>query len=399
VNLLDRLDQSSYSRLDEAPLRLQATTDAAGFEHHVARWPLRPEHPATLLRPSILGGCFDRLVLPTAAKMRADLPALGFTPRASTTPLVFLDTETTGLMGSGAFVFVVGIAYLEADELAVEQWTLRGVSAEDRMLAAVFDRLEALGSPLCTFNGSSFDLPLLRKRARVNALDPAPLEAPHLDLLHVARRMWSGRQEDCRLVTLERCYLDVERAGDIDGHLIPDTFWEALRNPDDPANERRLSLVRMHNHGDVLSLAGLIPRLARAIRRPDDPHAALRSARHHLSLGRSDVALERLEPWLEFCDESAAGTGGPHPTELQAIALLGAQLLRRLDRLDGAAGLWRWVCTQFPGDPEASDGLAKYLEHRRKDYAGALSVARRSSLPCEARIARLRRKLGDPDLL
>jgi hypothetical protein len=239
----------------------------------------------------------------------------------------------------------------------------------------------------------------LRKRARVNALDPAPLEAPHLDLLHVARRMWSGRQEDCRLVTLERCYLDVERAGDIDGHLIPDTFWEALRNPDDPANERRLSLVRMHNHGDVLSLAGLIPRLARAIRRPDDPHAALRSARHHLSLGRSDVALERLEPWLEFCDESAAGTGGPHPTELQAIALLGAQLLRRLDRLDGAAGLWRWVCTQFPGDPEASDGLAKYLEHRRKDYAGALSVARRSSLPCEARIARLRRKLGDPDLL
>lgn len=396
MNFLERLDRSSYAQLEAAPLTLHATSDAGGFEHHVARWPLQPRHPDTLLRPSILGGCFDRLTLPDADQMYADLPALGFEPVPSSTPLVFLDTETTGLMGSGAFVFVAGIAYLDAGELAVEQWTLRGVTAEDRMLAALFDRLRALAAPLCTFNGSSFDLPLLRKRARVNAIDATVLDAPHLDLLHVSRRMWSGRQEDCRLVTLERCYLHVARVGDIEGHLIPDTFWEALRNPDDPANERRLAFVRMHNHGDVVSLAGLIPCLAHAIRQPGDPHAALRSARHHLALGQPTTALEQLEPWLAQCDEGATGRADAgSAAQLQAVALLGAELLRRVGRLDEAAGLWRWVCGRFPGDPTASDGLAKYLEHRRKDFAGALAVALDSASPSASRIARLRRKLGD----
>lgn len=395
MNLLERLENSSYGTLEPQPERVQATTDANGFTHHVARWPLVPRHPDTLLRPSILGGCYDRVRLPTAETMRAALPDLGFasSPRVGS-PLVFLDTETTGLMGSGAFVFVMGIGYIEGEEFVVEQWTLRGVMAEDRMLAAALERIDQVGGALASFNGSSFDLPLLRRRARVYGMDTAVLDRPHFDLLHVSRRMWKGLAENCRLVTLEQTRLDVHRVGDIDGSLIPNTFWEALRKPDDPGSERRLAWVRMHNHGDVLSLAALIPCLAEAVNEPDSPLAAVRSARHMIAIGDHAAAMERLAPWLE-----PTRLGLDAAPDLQALAMLGADLLRRLEEHGEAARVLRWVCERFPGDPDACEALAKHLEHRAKDLVGALRVAESSTRPSHGRIARLRRRLGLVDHL
>jgi hypothetical protein len=389
MDLLDRLGVSSFSSIPERTF-VQPTTDARGFEHHVARWPLVPEHPASLLRPSILGGCFDRLALPTPAVVRRALPKLGIDVPSTPSPLVFLDTETTGLLGSGAFIFVFGIAWMDQHDLVVEQWTLRGVLAEDRMLNAALDRIRELGGTLASFNGSSFDLPLLKRRAKTHGIDVEFLDGPHLDLLHVSRRMWRGLHEDCRLVTLERTQLDVDRVDDIDGAMIPNTFWEALRNPDSPRSERRLAQVRMHNHADVVSLAALIPRLADAIDEPVGPLGALRAARHLADLGQLEDAAARIEPWL-----GCAGMAGP---EEHPVALFGAELHRRRGSFDEAARVWRWVREQYPGDPTACDGLAKHLEHRERDFSGALAVAASSMTPCPRRLARLRRRARQGDV-
>lgn len=387
MSLLDRLARSRAAGPPDPDRCVLPTSDADGVEHHVHRWPLVPGHPGALLRPSILGDAFRAVRLWDADALAAVLPGLGLARAPTGGALVFLDCETTGLLDTGAVAFVIGLGRVDGDEFEVEQWTLRSIAAEDRLLRAVLDRIAAVGGVLATFNGASFDLPFLRRRAGRLGLDPAPLELPHLDLLPVARRVWRGLQPDCRLVTLERSRLGVERVDDLPGELVPAAFWAALRRPDDPDSERWLARVRMHNEADVVALAALVPRLVDAIEAPADPSAAIRAARHLVRLGDSRGALERLAPFVEP-DRIAADSEGA-----TAVALA-ARLCRRLGEHDRAASLWRSLCERRPGDPEASDALAKHLEHRCRDARAALQVAAASRQPCPRRLARLERKLS-----
>jgi hypothetical protein len=167
---------------------------------------------------------------------------------------LYLDTETTGLNGgTGTVAFLVGLAYWDegAGGLTIEQILVRNLGEEAPMLAHVAERIRR-ASMLVTFNGKSFDLPLLRTRF-VMARIAAPEEPPHLDLVHVARRLHKPRVE-CKLTTLERRILGFERHDDVPSGEVSQVYLHFLRTGD----ARALLGVIEHNLWDVLTMAALV---------------------------------------------------------------------------------------------------------------------------------------------
>lgn len=362
-----------------------------GIVRRVVEWPLGAGG-----RPAVLGGALTRLELPSGAAWRALAPQLAGVPMPGEggSPVVFLDVETTALdRGAGALAFMIGLAAFVGGALRVEQWILSQLSAEPVMLAEVIERVTALAGPgavLASYNGASFDVPLLRMRlqrarqlARLGPLGSG-LERPHVDLLHPARRMWQGRDRDCRLATLERTRLGVRRVHDLAGHEIPAVFWAWLRRPGDGEVRALMQRAADHNLADLVTLPALGAAIGRCLTAPDDFEAAVRSAQHLVTCGRRDQALALLADWH--------ARPGPAPMRRRAL-LLAADLLRR-DGVGGAPALWAEVCRISPGDPTAHEALAKHLEHRVGDLEQALAVARASAAPCPRRVARLQRKLG-----
>jgi hypothetical protein len=203
--------------------------------------------------PLLCDTCRDAFAEPSSPPVQL-LRALrgGRAPRLD--DLLFMDTETTGL-GSTP-VFLVGAMTWEHDGLVVRQFFARDYAEERAIVSAFLDF--AAGRLLVTFNGKSFDVPYLRARAAVNALLFDLDAAPHLDLLHAARRFWGRQVPDCRLQTLEALICGRRRHGDIPGHQIPDAYHDFVRTGD----AVRMVEVIHHNTLDLLTLADLLTRLS-----------------------------------------------------------------------------------------------------------------------------------------
>ena len=160
--------------------------------------------------------------------------------------------ETTGLGGSGTIAFLVGLAWFDAGELVIEQLLLRTPSEERALLLCVAERIEAATS-LVTFNGKAFDIPTLCGRYVMNRM-PEPPRRPHLDLLHVARRLHRARVGSCTLRAMEAEVLGFVRDADIDGADVAPRYGHFLRTGD----ESVLRSVVEHNSWDVVSMAALV---------------------------------------------------------------------------------------------------------------------------------------------
>ncbi len=201
-------------------------------------------------------------VLPARDASPALLSLLALDPSlAACSPrgALYLDTETTGLHGgTGTVAFLVGLAFWGAadgaggGDLIVEQLLVKQLGEEAPVLARVAERLEA-ASMLVTFNGKSFDMPLLRTRFTMARM-PWPGERPHLDLLHVARRLHKVRGIECRLTTIEREVLGFERVGDVPGSEVSARYLHYLRTGD----AFPLLGVVEHNAWDVVAMAALV---------------------------------------------------------------------------------------------------------------------------------------------
>jgi uncharacterized protein YprB with RNaseH-like and TPR domain len=208
--------------------------------------PLRPSHHV------------GRMPVDSAAAARSELVALlALDPRLSGCSFeraLFLDTETTGLGGgAGVVAFLIGMAWFDSNRrLHLEQLLVRKLIDERAMLERLRECVEAC-EVIVTYNGKSFDWPLLLGRCVMNRAPSLP-ERPHLDLLHVARRLHKARLGVCRLISLERSVLGFERGPDIAGADVAAHYSHFLRTGD----ERALEGVVSHNAFDVISMAALV---------------------------------------------------------------------------------------------------------------------------------------------
>lgn len=193
----------------------------------------------------------------------ADVPALldgTFDRRDAidTQRLLFFDTETTGLAGgTGTRAFMIGAADWFADELRIRQLYLTAMSGERAMLELFRGWLGA-DTVLASYNGKSYDAPLLATRYRLCRLANPLTGLAHVDLLYPTRRRYRGVWENCRLATIERQLLQIVREDDLPGSQAPAAWLDYLRG----GSARNLCRVLQHNDQDVVTLARLMIQLA-----------------------------------------------------------------------------------------------------------------------------------------
>lgn len=210
-------------------------------------------------RPSPLGHRVGLASIASARQAEAALLALmALDPALAGCDLsraLYVDTETTGLSGgTGTVPFLVGLGFFDADhtELIVEQILLRNFAEEAAMIEHLRKRVED-ASMLVTFNGKAFDWPLLCARATMNRAAALP-ERPHLDLLHVVRRLHKHRLASCSLKSVEDEVLGCRRVDDVSGGEIGPIYFHYLRTRDLCA----LEPVVRHNELDVVSMVALV---------------------------------------------------------------------------------------------------------------------------------------------
>lgn len=302
-----------------------------------------------------LGAAFETPLDLLSAAARAAAPV------GDARGLLFLDTETTGLAGgTGTYAFLVGAGWLEGDRLVLAQYFMRDFDDEPALLTALGPLFER-ASGVVTFNGAGFDLPLLETRfVLARRRWPAPL--PHLDLLRPSRRVWTTRFADCRLATLEREVLGLERADDVPGALIPALYFDFLRS----RRAAPLRRVFAHNRDDILSLIGLLGWFGRALAVGD--HL---DAEELAGLGRLWEPADVDRALACYRAALAAGLAGP---AAQRVRLRLARWEKRAARWDAACALWEAASRHNVFDPLPWEELAKFHEHRRRDLAAARAI-------------------------
>jgi uncharacterized protein YprB with RNaseH-like and TPR domain len=352
--------------------------------------------------------------------IEADLPIRLFDPRLSpddawASRVVFFDVETTGLSGgAGTLAFLAGCGWFEPEAFIVRQFFLCGPAGEHALLDALTG-IFARASLLVTFNGRTFDVPVMDTRWAFHRRDSPTGSLPHFDMLPPARRLWSrpaprrgsdeARREgdSCTLAALERSVLGHHRVSDVPGMEIPSRYFRFLRT----GRVGEIGGVLDHNRQDIVSLAALT---AQALRLAAAGPDACRHASEQLGLGRLYERAGEAARAIRAFEMAAASD----ESELRSHALARlAVLLRREARHEESVAAWRAVFEAGRGralttlERRAAEALAIHHEHRARDlpaardYAGCLtsSATGRAAADAAHRLRRLDRKLAAGPLL
>jgi hypothetical protein len=276
---------------------------------------------------------------------------------------VFLDTETSGLAGgTGTFAFMVGVGRFEDGGFHLAQFFMRDPGEESALLEALTEFL-APASVMVTYNGKSFDAPLLQTRYRLHSM-PVPFkEMIHLDLLPLARRLWRDRLPSRTLKFIEENVLGAPRSSEeVPGYEIPYLYFDYLREGD----ARPLAGVFYHNNNDIIALAAMLNHMNHMLVEP--LHESIEHGLDRIALAR---LFEDLGKWDQAAQLYERGLQEqlPEGDFSQAVRRL-AILQRRRGDLTAARALWE----QAAGDGHiyAHIELAKHHEHRERDAATAM---------------------------
>jgi len=309
--------------------------------------------------------------------------------------LLVLDLETTGLGRGQTIAFMIGLGFYEAGQFVVEQLFLPEPEGE----ASSFDRLIQLlkeKQVLITFNGKTFDIPVLESRILYNQIWLDLRSKEHIDLLHLARRLWKNKIPSCALETIEYYIMGYirEKELEIDGGLIPQTYFQYLINGDAELMRR----VFVHNRFDILHTAALFTLICDSIGYPPaqgfdhriDYHAL---AKLYLSQGHRETARRIL---VDLMAQN-------HLTGDIAYDL--GLLYKKEGELEAAEN-----CFAMAADLLHPEGMLEYCKalEKRREFARALELAEkllhwqmerplvnsRKVLDLEKRIQRLQRKAG-----
>lgn len=379
-----------------------------GIEAVIDGYDLPTEFGASFICEAAYGRAHRHGCLPLCAEVALDvISAWGSTPQLRDSALrnvVFLDTETSGLMGgTGTYAFLVGIGYHTEAGFRLVQFFMRDPNQEAALLAALQQWLAPF-NVIVTFNGKTFDVPLLMSRYTLNRLESPFGGFDHLDVLHVARKLWRDRLPSRALSSLEKEIAGFERTGEeVPGWLVPQLYFDYLKSGD----ARPLGGVFYHNAMDILSLAALFNHVASLV---NDPVQLANGS--GLDLAAVARMYEELG-WLEQAADLYAASidqGLPEPFFLKTIDRY-ALLRRKQGDWQNAASLWQKAAERGQYLPCVE--LAKYYEHRERNYPEALAWTRRAlalldraftyestrrpvELDLRQRETRLQRKLRQP---
>ena len=289
---------------------------------------------------------------------------------------LFLDTETTGLAGgTGTYAFLIGLAWWDAGGLQVEQLFMRDFAEEHSVLCQLASRLSER-PVLVTFNGKTFDWPLLENRFTMTRAIAVPRLAAHLDLLHPARALWKFRLGSVRLIELERQVLNPALLGwcrddDVSSKFIPQFYFDYLRGgPPEP-----LTGVARHNQMDLRGLAALFGKINTLLSEEsnsDDEMSGLdlfglsKFLHRRGDKGRAQLACSQ-----------AVDLGLPVEFHSRAQYELSLMAKHKGDH-EHAAKLWHEIAADSQNGVHACEQLAIHYEKRVKDYKKALEFARRA---------------------
>ena len=317
-------------------------------------------HFAVYRPPEEFPGAWE-LTRETLALMSDKEMPESFDPRR----ILYLDTETTGLGGSGTVAFLVGLGYLTDGGFEVHQFLMRDYPEEPfllRHVAAGLDRFDVL----CTFNGTTFDVPLLESRFLMNRMDRSCLEMPHLDLLHMCRRLWKLRLGRCNLGRLEEVILGRPREEDLPGSEVPQRYFDYLKT-------KQISLlddVLRHNAQDIASLCVLLNHMADLYLHPEK----IRFSEDVYSMGRALEKTDHPEDARRCYRLASRGRMGDAASAALAVSY------RRCGDRENAARVWEQMIREGRGGIGPYVELAKYEEHVRKNIPAALKLTEQAIL-------------------
>jgi len=307
--------------------------------------------------------------------------------------LLFFDTETTGLGGAGVVPFLIGFGSVTAAGFEVRQYLLPDYSDEAGMLERTLEELSPSRTAV-SYNGTAFDLGIIRDRMIVNRVARQVPCAGHIDLLHSARRLYRRRLSDCSLVNIEREILGFHRRDDLPGYLVPSVYFDWLQTE----NTALLGQVLEHNRLDVLSLYFLLRHVEEVFR---SEGSSLYHVDDVFSLSRVYGRRKRHDKVTANFERLSGGAGPPPADE---VVWYHSLAFKRSGRWDAAIELWERLAV---GDSReallAGLELAKYYEHKARDLGHAIDWTTRSLKLCPpgnpahpdllARLERLRCKL------
>ncbi len=287
--------------------------------------------------------------------------------------ILFLDTETTGLAGgTGTHAFLVGVGYFQTGSLVLRQYFMRSPAEEIALLEELRELMDGFRL-LVTFNGKSFDWPLIDTRFVLHGYR-LQFEFDHLDLLHPARRIWKHRLASCSLTSLEQGVFDIRREGDVPGYLIPHLYFDYLRDGD----ASRLAPVFHHNREDIVTLARLLELLLQA---EESPEALLRHDEDRVGLGLALLAAGDIDRGYQTLSSAVAGGTLPWSVRRRAETELW-RLMKRGRRAHEGLEMLEAMCQESarinPVDLFPFVELAKFYEHNARDYSSAEAVIERA---------------------
>ena len=279
---------------------------------------------------------------------------------------VFVDTETTGLSGgTGTVAFLVGIGYFSEDTFQVDQYFIDSFAKEEGMLDLIADFLQPY-TTVISFNGKTFDLPILENRYVLAGQKTPFARLDHLDLLHPSRQLWKLTLENCRLQTIEKNILHHYREDDVPGEEAPRIYFRYLQ-AGDPVP---LEPVFRHNADDIVSLVAITSALWRQFHAPDeDSEAGL------IDHARGRMYSNKGELSLALCAYRRSLSGQLTPNRRQEVLVHMALIHKKLGQLEEMETVLHTALEiRDPFTIVPYEELAKYYEHRKKDFSEAIRI-------------------------
>jgi len=288
--------------------------------------------------------------------------------------LVFIDIETSGLAGgTGTMVFLIGLGFFNDSGFVVNQYFLANPDQEFSLLTKTIAGISG-HKIIVTYNGSSFDLPVLKSRFSLNRIGSPFKSTKHLDLLHLSRKLWKLRLGVCKLRDIELEILEFKRKEEeVPGWMVPQLYFDFLKNGDG----RPLKGVFYHNCMDVLSLAAIFIYAADLLSQPIvdmnlQPLDVISMAKVFEKIGM----LDKSSSLYQFCIQEDI------PQALLPSTLLNfGNLYKKIGHADRAIRLWELSFEN--GNIYAAIEIAKYYEHLSKRYDLALQWVKQANAICE----------------